>query len=597
VWQINRADWGVTAALAVVILLLVGFYSWQWASAPQPPPPPTAEPAPATPAAAASPPLAQAAPLTLPAPISPALPAAPGESFVQAVVSDTAFFNSVLTADPTAEQVAALIYPRLVGQDPNGGFPVPSELAKGWEFSPDGRTITFTLRSTLIWSDGRPVTGADVQFTYAALAHPEIASPFRDQAAEIESIQSAGQTVVIRLRQADCSVLQSLRRPLLPSHRYAADLSDLRTNPLNAGPVVGAGPFLFRERVPGRQIVLVRNPTYWKGPPHLAAWVLRVLPDAASRRQALQTGGVDLVHFDPVEMVQGELPGGPALTLYPYRADAYSVLALNLADPANPQPGQDTGGVRLAQAPHPILGQREVRLALAETLDIDRLLAELFQGRGYRQTGYVLPTVGWAYAELLPLAHDPAQAAARLEAAGWRDADGDGVRSAGGTPLRLTLQTNRDNALRVRFAEAIAAQLRPAGFAVDVQTVRFDELAAALVGQRFDLAIAGWENIGADPARSPFWHSREDRPGEGYNFSSFQDAEVDGWLDAAQTTPGCALAARGALYRQVQQRLAVELPAIFLAGPMAAWGYSTRWQGIAPGPWGLAYNVQEWVPR
>ncbi|HXF62884.1 MAG TPA: peptide ABC transporter substrate-binding protein, partial [Caldilineaceae bacterium] len=532
-FRLNRSDLLVTAALGVVALLLVAFYAWPWQAEPAPSAslpspaatlPPAGESLTTTSTGALS--GAVTGPVAMPGDRASA-EAARGATFVEAVAAGAELINPVLAVGATAERVAELIYPRLLDQDPSGGFITPSALAEGWEVSPDGRVYTFTLRSGVHWSDGQPVTAADVKFTYDALASETVASPYRDRAAAIERMETPdAHTLVVTLRSPSCSALHRLRRPLLPAHRYAADFSDLATNALNHAPEVGAGPFLFAEQTPGEQIMLVRNPDYWKGAPQIERYVLAILPDAAARRQALEEGRVDLASLEPAELIEDGLPAGAQLTVYPYQADAYSVLALNLADPANPQPGMDGAGQAIPQPPHPILGDAEVRQAIAEALDYEALLAEGFQGRGYRLTGYVLPTVGWAYADLPRVAHDPARAGQRLADAGWVDGDGDGIREAGGETLRLALQTNGDNPLRVRLAEQVAAQLQQVGFQIDLEVVSFEELADMLLGQRFDLAVIGWENVGADPGNAPFWQTAQDRPGQGFNFTSFQDPEV-----------------------------------------------------------------------
>ncbi len=575
----------VTAALAVVVLLLVAFYGWRWSARPDPAAHPPAE---AVPAAESPVPTPAAAPL-VDAP-------APGGELREVVAADATGFNPILTTDPTGSRVIDLIYPRLVGQDPTQGFPVPTELAARWAVSPDGLTYTFTLRAGVQWSDGAPVTAADVKFTYDALASERVQSPYRDRAAAIARVETPDdQTVVVTLHSPTCSALLNLRRPLLPSHRFAPDFSDLQSNPLNTAPTVSAGPFAFVDHVPGDQIVLARNEGYWKGAPRLDRWILQVMPDTAARRQAVETGAADLAAFDPLEIVQNGLPASPQVSIYDHPADGYTLLAINLADPADPQPGRDAAGAVIPQPPHPILGDAAVRQALAEAIDRRALLDEVWRGQGYLVDSYVLPTVGWAAADLPAPVYDPARAAQRLEEAGWTDADGDGVRASGETRLHLTLHTNEDNALRVQLANRIADSLRGVGFEIDLAVAPFEEVAAALIDQRFDLAVIGWENVGADPALSPFWHSRQDQPGAGFNFTSFQDAEVDGWLDAADQAPQCGLDARGALYRQVQERIAQTRPYIFLVGHQAAWVYANRWQGIAPGPWGLTYNVESWA--
>ena len=143
-------------------------------------------------------------------------------------------FNPVFATGDDAQTIIDLLLPRLLGQDPNSGLIVPTELATSWTLDPDGRTYRFTLADDVYWSDGQPVTSADFAFTYAALADPDVGSPYRDRTANLLRVETPDPTtVVVTLSRAECSVLDSLRRPLLPAHLFAPDLSDLTTNSFN----------------------------------------------------------------------------------------------------------------------------------------------------------------------------------------------------------------------------------------------------------------------------------------------------------------------------------------------------------------------------
>ena len=129
---------------------------------------------------------------------------------------------------------------------------------------------------------------------------------------------------------------------------------------------------------------------------------------------------------------------------------------------------------------------------------------------------------------------------------------------------------------------------------VNFSPLPFEELTAALLGQRYDMALAGWDNVGSDPGMSTFWHARDDVPDKGFNLASFQDPEVDAWLDQARQLPGCGLAPRGDLYKEVQRRLYERVPYIWLGGELAAWAWGQDLREIAPGPWSLDYNANSW---
>ena len=575
----NRLLLLIVVAVGVLALLGTGgFYTWRLLF------PPAEIRVTATPDA-----------VTTPGVATPPAASNSGGTFVQAVGMAPATFNPVFATDSAAQSIIDKLYPRLLGQDPNGGFIVPSALAERWEISPDGRTYTFTLRAGIRWSDGQPVTAADFKFTYDALASPLVQSPYRDRTVGIASVEAPDPaTVVVNLAGPNCAVLHSLRQPLLPSHHFAPDYSDLATNALNQSPTVSAGPFVFVEQVVGERITLARNPDFWQGAPQIAQWDVRVLVDPNTRRAALADGLVDLAYFDPDESVATNLDLGNTVTVDYLSTDDYSFLALNLADPDNPQAGRASDGTHLPQTPHPVLGELAVRQAIAAAVDYARIINEIYQGRAQRATSYVPAAVTWAHDNTLPLpTYDRARADQLLTQAGWVR-EGDGVRQRAGQPLRLSIRTNEDNAKRVEMARLLADELRGLGVEVALEVVSFNELTATLLDQRFDLVVIGWENLGADPGNSPFWHSQADIPGAGFNFTSFQNEEVDSWLDSAMRLPGCDLNSRSVLYRQVQQRIASELPYVLLAAPTNAWSYQSRWQGIVPGPWEIDYNVNMW---
>jgi peptide/nickel transport system substrate-binding protein len=350
---------------------------------------------------------------------------------------------------------------------------------------------------------------------------------------------------------------------------------------------VSAGPFLFGERMPGERIRLVRNPAYWKGAPQMDEWHFAIIADPEQQVERLLAGEVDLA---PVAREQtAQVAAVTNLTPYAFPDNSFSFIALNLADPANPQPGHDANNALVRQAPHPILGDQRVRQAIAHGVDSPQILNEIYRGYSFRLSSYLLPTIEWAYAgDLAPYDLAPTNAATLLTAAGWVDSNGDGVRERNGQPLQLTLLTNNDSPQRMRIGEMVQEQLAVLGIAIRFEAVPFEAMTATLFDQRFDMAVIGWENLGPDPATSAFWHSQADVPGAGLNFVSFQDAEVDTWLDDAAQSADCTPERRAPLYRQVQQRIYAAVPYVFLGGPLQIWVSTSHWQTVRPQAWGLA---------
>ena len=525
--------------------------------------------------------------------------AATDATFVQIVTQDADTLNPFLTTNATSRAIFQKIYPVLVDQDPASGLPtVGRSLAMRWQFAPDNRTITFTLRSDMRWSDGVPVTAQDVKFTYDTIRNPTIETSYRDNFANISNVALMGgneQTVILQLANADCAILQALNQPVLPAHLYtgwsAAQLADP-----NLRPQVSAGPFLLADWQPGRQISLVRNASYWEGAPRLARWEFHVIADPLAQLQALLDGAADWLELAPAQVAQAV--ARPDLRVYPALADSLTFVALNLANRQKPQAGRNADGSLQPQEPHPILADQRMRLALAKSIDYARLLTAVGGDSSQRLGSYLLPTMPWAHAaDLPPLDYDPTEARRLLDELAWRDSDGDGVRDRSGMPLSLSLITNSDSEQRVELATLLAEQWQQVGINVRFEQLPFDAVADRLLGQQYDMVLIGWDNLGAEPANSDFWHSRYDAPGNGANFVSYQNAQVDTWLDAARTVPACDPAVRGNLYREVQRQIYADLPYLFLTGQVKRWAYPAVWQEIHPAPWRFDYNAHLWWKR
>lgn len=198
------------------------------------------------------------------------------------------------------QTVAGKIYEGLLRYD-HGLNPLPS-LAESFSVSPDGMVYTFKLRQNVKWHDGTPFTAKDVVFSTTKMlpeTHPRARANFA-HAASIEAPDDY--TVVFTLKEPFPAFIKAFEvssAPMMPAHIYEG--TDYKQNPKNATPI-GTGPFKFGEWVKGSYIHLVKNPDYYQdGKPYLDDIYFRVIPDAASRALALETGEVDISQFNDVE--------------------------------------------------------------------------------------------------------------------------------------------------------------------------------------------------------------------------------------------------------------------------------------------------------
>jgi peptide/nickel transport system substrate-binding protein len=174
---------------------------------------------------------------------------------------------------------------------------IEPELATKWQWSADGKELTFTLRSGVNWHDGVPFTAADVKCTWDLLMgiggdHLRI-NPRKSWYTNIASVTTRGDDEVTfhlkRPQPALLSLLASGWAPVYPCHVPAARM---RQHP------IGTGPFKFVEFKPNEYIKVTRNPDYWKKDrPYLDGIDFVIMKEVGPRDLAFYAGKFDVMPF------------------------------------------------------------------------------------------------------------------------------------------------------------------------------------------------------------------------------------------------------------------------------------------------------------
>lgn len=348
-----------------------------------------------------------------------------GGTLIYGETTDLQTLNPILSSDSYSGMVTRLIYSYLVETSPIDGSPVP-DLADRWEIAADGVTHTFHLSPEATWHDGRPVTADDVIFSFDVTLDPSGLSPRQSTVGRAirEYRKVDDHTVVLIAVSPRATFIEETAGlvGIIPKHIWesvSADAFGADPGSTGADParVIGSGPFRFREWVTNDHVTLEKNTDHWDPDqvPAIDEFIYRVIPDAASLAQALRTGEIDV---SSVEYSQADaLRSGSDLTVIDF----------------------DTSGVNLFD-----VMQREersrlfldarVRQALMYALDRDLLAETVYLGYAIRADG-TQPVLSIAYAPdriTTTYGYDPEKSRALLEAAGWTDADGDGIREKDG---------------------------------------------------------------------------------------------------------------------------------------------------------------------
>ena len=512
-------------------------------------------------------------------------------------------FNPLFSNDGATFQAYALLWPAPFEIDRHTGEPVSTLTT--WNISDDGLVYTFTIRDDAFWSDGTPISSADMKFVIDAIKSPEIASTLEPSVESIESVNIIDdRSYEIVLNGVDCTALSKfggLR--FLPSHRYAADFSDLQVNDFNDNPDISGGPYILESWAPDEYQAYVANETYFDGAPAIPRLINRVIGEQAVALQSIQAGEIDYTYFqgDLFEQIQNR--DNLQWDVFPQMS--VNFLALNWVDRDSPSAAYDEDGNAIEQVPHPLFSDVSVRKAVAMGYNKHDILATLGGAQGGTPlVGAVNPAIGWAYNnDIEPYPFDPEAAMALLDEAGWVDADGDGVREKDGVALAFTISYSDILLFFETTALVIQDQLGQIGFDVTLDKVEWGNYISDIyLGQMYDATpMSNSGGTGGPPDPDDFMSlltSTQDIPGSGNGMTSYVNPEVDALIEQARSVPGCDIAARAELYKEIQQLAHEDVAYDWTFVPNIWQTANQRVQNFEPGPswvfYGYTAHVEEW---
>jgi peptide/nickel transport system substrate-binding protein len=496
-----------------------------------------------------------------------------GDTIIMGTIGDASNLIPPLASDASSSTITGHVYNGLIRYDKNMRF--EGDLAESWEISDDGREITFHLRKGVRWHDGEPFTSADVLFTYKLMIDPETPTAYAERYKQVEEAMAPdAYTFKVRYAEPLAPALVSWAMGICPEHLLKDE--DISTSELARNPV-GTGPFRFVKWDPGEQIVLERNEDYFEGAPYIKRIVYRIVPDTTTMFLELQSGGLDYMGLTPLQYArQTESPAFKRrFNKYRYPAFAYTYLGYNLRKP--------------------MFQDRRVRQAISYAIDKQEIVDGVLLGLGQPATGPYKPG-SWPYnPEVQRYPYAPDKARALLDAAGWKDRDGDGVRDKDGQALAFTILTNQGNDQRIKAGEIIQRRLQEVGIEVKLRVIEWASfLKEFIYPGRFDATILGW-TIPVDPDGYNIWHSSKTGPRE-LNFIGYSNPEVDRLLEQGRRVLG--VDKRRPVYHRLQEILAEDVPYTFLYVPDSLPVVARRFHGIEEAPAGIMHNFNRWyVPE
>lgn len=484
---------------------------------------------------------------------------------IVAIKADAQQINPVTHVTAFERILCSGLLPRLLESvwDSTGLIRYEPLLAGSFDWSNDGKMLTYRLRTDRAWEDGRPITAHDIQSTFRLIADSTVASTKKehllvlDMAGGIDSAVEVvdDSTLAFHFRHAyPLSVYDTNLQPgFLPSHRIQnIRPSELRNAEINDRPLSG-GPYRLTSWQKQEQIILERNPSY-EPAAGFRSVVFRVLPEYTTRLTSFQTGEVDVMYpvnpQDVDRLLQSVKNSRVELVRYRY----YDYVGWQNID-------ADIYRASKKIRPHPLFGSASVRRALTMAINRQEIVDGYFYGRyGEVAVSPISPMFRWALNDTLrPWPFDLDQARAILSQEGWSDHDGDGLLDKDGRRFEFDLYYDAGNERRAFSAAVIERGLAAVGIRANIRTAETNVFYESELDKKYDAFISG---IGVplqiDPTSE--WHSILDR--YPYNDISYQNPEIDRLLDEGKKVKDVRDAAP--VWRRFQEILHADQPVTFL---------------------------------
>lgn len=399
-----------------------------------------------------------------------------------------------------------LIQSTLITTDNNLEF--KNDLATSYECSDDGMTWTFTIRDDVRFTDGEPLTAADVAFTINGIIDGEAAEADLSMVERAEAIDDV--TCVLSMVRPNNAILYTLAVVgIVPEHAYGPDYGE---HP------IGSGRYMLEEWKRGEQVILKANPDYYGSKPTIETLVVVFMEEDASLAAA-QSGSVDVAYTS--SQLAGSVPAGYELL----NCSTVDSRGISLPTVPSGSPEKDGDGGATYPVGNDVTVDVAVRRALNYGIDRDRMIEHVLNGYG-KAAFSVGDGMPWS-SEAMQVATDVDYAKQLLDEAGW-EVGSDGMRAKDGTPCAFDLYYAAGDSTRQALAYDFADQCAALGIAVEPKGASWDDIYPR---QYADPVLWGW---GSNSPVELYELTYSDGWG---NYASYDNAAVDAELKAAQAAP------------------------------------------------------------
>ena len=447
-----------------------------------------------------------------------------GGTLVIATTADPGTLFPPLGITTQAKQITEQIYDYLadVGPDFNTrnekGF--RSALSDGWRWSGDSLSLAFHLNPQAKWHDGQKVTARDVQFTFALNKNPALAGRLSTELGNIDSVTVTDSLTAVfwfQKRSPTQFLDAAAQLLILPAHQLEKiPVDSLREQ---APLPIGSGRFRLRTWNKGTSVEIVADTSNYRSRPRLDRVIWRVSPEFTTAVTQLFAGDADLFDALRPENLR-QLARARNLRIITLPGMDYAFLRFNLRDPAS------------KDRPHPLFGDRELRRAIAMSINRGTLVRSVLDTFALVPVGPIVRAYPTTDPRGSQLPFDSARASRMLDSLGWLRHGADGLRVKNGRDLAFDIVLPTSSMNRIRMGLLLQEQLHRMGI-----RVQLEQLEASTEGDReasgaFDAALSSWLMPSSPDGMRDAWTSHGIGK-NGVNYGSYSNPRFDALLDSA----------------------------------------------------------------
>jgi len=540
-----------------------------------------------------------------------------GDWILQRELADPQSLNPLTLQDASGREFSYYIFERLMWAADRTSYDVIPWLADSLpQVSEDHLTYIFKLKKNITFSNGRPLTGDDIIFTFKALMNPLVdAAQLRNYVENVKNVElTGGDKFTVRFTLSKpyfrsviaISDIQILSKEVVDPERLTdkytwddcKDIETAKKNPaivkfadffnsedVNRSPkyLIGSGPYIFEKWETGQFVYFKRNPNYWNkdgqfGMSYPDKLVIRVIQDQSAAVVAAKNKEIDLMYVvKPADFVK-ELAN----------PEQYS---MKKADPYEPVFSYIGWNMK-----SPLFSDKKVRLALSYAVDRSIIIDRI-------HFGLAVPIQSPVYFEddkhfnpdLPAIPFDLEKSKQLLKEAGWEDSNGDGI-------LDKIIEGNRidfkfyflsnTNVARRQALLVITDALKKIGIISDVQDLEWSVFLQKLKKHEFDAFMGAWVITDYPPDEYQLFHSSQMKS-EGSNYVSYSNPEADKLMEDYRIE--FDENKRAEMIKKLQKIFYDDQVYTFLWTPNAKYVYSDRYKNVRWYPTPItAYQTSEW---